>query len=334
MPPTSDATSGPVFRSITPSNLSTRYFPQTSDLLNNNLSPQWEVIPTVSRELNFSLLVRDNNPLGGQTAKSDIEITVDGNSEPFMVTSHNATTTLNSGEITTILWNVGNTNVAPINAPLVDIFLLVDNDFENLVPVDQDVINDGEHNVSIPAGITSSSVRIMVKAVNNVFFALNSEYLTVQQSEFVLNFDEVEYSVCQPNDLAFNFMYNTFVGFSETVTFTVENAPSGLNFSFSPETVTADNTQVEVIVSGTNNVSLGNSGFTIVATSLSLTKEHPIQLSVVSSSINAPVLLSPSNNLENVSLDQVLTWENDVNAEQYELQLSNESNFSNSEPKL
>ena len=328
MPPVSDATGGPIFRSRPPSNLPTRYFPQTQDLLNNDLSPMWEVIPTVSRNMNFSILVRDNNLIGGQTARDDVQIVVDDSSGPFAVTSHSTTETLNAGEITTVMWDVSGTNLPPINTSLVDIYLVVDDDFENLVLLNQNVVNDGSHPVSIPSGITTSMARIMVKAVDNVFFAINSEYLTIQQSEFVLNFDATEYAVCQPDDLIFNFVYNTFVGFSEDVTLTATNVPAGLNVSFNPNIVSVDDTTVEVTVTGTNAMSIGNTSITIVGTSVSLTKNYPIGISILSPTVTSPNLLLPSHNSIDISLDQILSWESDVNAQQYELEISEQSSFS------
>lgn len=328
MPPVSDATGGPIFRSLPPSNLPTRYFPNIEDLLNNNLSPTWEVIPTVARNLNFSVLVRDNNSLGGQTARDNIEIVVDGNSEPFAVTSHNSSTTLDSGEITTITWEVSNTNLPPINTSLVDIYLIVDDDFENLIMLDQNVNNDGTHNISIPSGITTSTARIMVKAVDNVFFAINSEYISIQESGFVLNFDSIEYAICQPDDLNFNFVYNTFVGFSEDVSIAPIDVPAGLNISLSDNIVNTDNTQVQVSITGTNVVSIGNYSFSIEAISTSFTKEYPISLTILSQTISSPTLVAPTNNSIDISLNQILSWSNDINAQQYELEISEQSNFS------
>jgi subtilisin-like proprotein convertase family protein len=211
---------------------------------------------------------------------------------------------------------------------LVDIYLIVGNDFENLVLLSQNVVNDGSHPVSIPSGITTSTARIMVKAVDNVFFAINSEYLTIQQSEFVFDFDATEYAVCQPDDLIFNFVYNTFVGFSEDVTLTAINVPAGLNVSFNPNMVSVDDTQVEVTVTGTNAMAIGNTSITVVGTSVSLTKNYPIEITILSPTISSPNLLLPTNNSIDIPLDQILSWGSEVNAQQYELEISEQSNFS------
>src|SRR6218665_427828 len=58
--PTATQTSGTIFRSYTPTVSNSRYFPVMSAVAAGNLAPTWEVIPTVERDLNFSLFVNDN----------------------------------------------------------------------------------------------------------------------------------------------------------------------------------------------------------------------------------------------------------------------------------
>lgn len=330
MAPLPTATGGPMFRSWPPDNSPRRFFPTTSSLLNNELSTTWEVLPAVSRDLNFSFMVRDNNPLGGQTASDDVELTVDGNSGPFAVTSQISSATYGAGDILTVTWDVANTNMAPVNTEFVDIYFVVDGDFGNLVPVDQNAENDGIHHISVPSGITSSAVRIMVKAVNNVYFSLNEANLTVQESDYVLNFDSLEHTVCQPDDLVFNFTYNTFSGFSETITFSSADVPVGLNVSFNPATAVNNGETVQVTISGTGSVDVGNNDFTIIANSVTpgLSKSYPISFSVQSNTVSDPVLISPANGSADVDSELVLTWNDDPNASGYQVQISESSDFS------
>src|SRR5690606_34224947 len=104
-PPSAESKVGHLFRSRPPMVSSKRYFPSKGALLTNNLSPTWEVIPEVSREMNFSLLVRDNNPEGGQIARSNIVVTTEDTGQAFEVTSQNTAETLRGGEVYTINWN-------------------------------------------------------------------------------------------------------------------------------------------------------------------------------------------------------------------------------------
>src|SRR5690606_8534025 len=260
----------------------------------------------------------------------DIELTVDGNSGPFAVTSQTSSATYGAGDIITVTWNVANTNMAPVNTEFVDIYFVVDGDFENLLPVDQNAINDGTHHISVPSGITSSAVRIMIKAVNNVYFSLNEANLTIQESDYILNFDSLEHTVCQPDDLVFNFTYNSFSGFNETITFSSADVPSGLNVSFNPSTADSDGESVQVTVSGTGSVAVGNNDFTIIAnaTTPGLTKSYPISFSVQSNTVSDPILASPADGAIDMDSDQVLTWNDDLNASSYEVQISEFSDFS------
>src|SRR5690606_11129239 len=98
-PPSAESKVGPLFRSRPPMASSKRYFPSKEALLTNNLSPTWEVIAAVSREINFSLLVQDNNPEGGQIARSNLVVTTEATGEAFEVTSQNTAETLRGREV-------------------------------------------------------------------------------------------------------------------------------------------------------------------------------------------------------------------------------------------
>ncbi|MEL6864258.1 MAG: reprolysin-like metallopeptidase, partial [Bacteroidota bacterium] len=98
MPPSSSSTTGPAFRSIQPSNNPTRTFPNLNDLV-NNVSPTWEVLPSVSRNLNFIITVRDNAAGGGCTDEDLMLVNSSNTAGPFLVNSPN----------TAVVWGVGTT---------------------------------------------------------------------------------------------------------------------------------------------------------------------------------------------------------------------------------
>ncbi len=73
-----------------------------------------EALSSVSRTLNFRLTVRDNNPYVagstiGQTAFTDVVVTVTNTSGPFPVTAPNTAVTWNAGSSATVTWNVNDT---------------------------------------------------------------------------------------------------------------------------------------------------------------------------------------------------------------------------------
>lgn len=175
-PPVSTATGGPVYRSLFPTTSPSRYFPVMSSILANDLVPKWEVTPSVARTLNFSLLVNDNKATGNQAARDLMLVTV-ANTGPFKVTSQTTNIGYNAANSITVTWNVAGTNAAPINTAQVQIFLSKDNGATFTTSLGT-FPNNGSASVTLP-NENIASARLMVKAVNNIYFALNSSFFSV-----------------------------------------------------------------------------------------------------------------------------------------------------------
>ncbi|RNC87213.1 MAG: T9SS C-terminal target domain-containing protein [Winogradskyella sp.] len=173
--PSPTDTTGPMFRSISPSTSPERTFPRIEDVLADNLTPQWEVIPNVARTMNFALTVRDNqSPNGGQTNRDDMSVTV-ANTGPFIVTAPNTTNeSFPSGSSTTITWDVAGTTANGINTSNVNILLSTDGGttFTTLV---SNTSNDGSENVTFPS-VNEPFCRIKIEAVGNIFFAMSKSF--------------------------------------------------------------------------------------------------------------------------------------------------------------
>lgn len=172
MPPQATSPSGPNFRSFVPSTSPVRYFPRLPDIL-ANVSPIWEVLPSVSRTMTFSLVVRDG--LGG-VASDNTFVTVAGTAGPFVVTAPNG------GEVrrasTVVTWNTASTNLAPVNTQFVDILLSLDNGATFSSILANNTPNDGNQTVTLPA-ISNSSARIQVRAEANIFFDVSNAPFTI-----------------------------------------------------------------------------------------------------------------------------------------------------------
>ncbi len=110
-----------MFRSRFGTSSPDRYFPQISDVVNNNITPTWEVVPSVARTLNFALTVRDNKAGGGQTSDDLMRVTVNGTAGPFVVTAPNTAITWIVGSSQTVTWNVAGTSASPISTANVNI---------------------------------------------------------------------------------------------------------------------------------------------------------------------------------------------------------------------
>jgi len=176
-PPVNTATVGPVYRSFTPTVSPMRYFPNMTSVLANNLIPKWEVTPNVARILNFSLLVNDNKATGNQSANDAMIVTVT-NDGPFTVTSQTTNTSYSAQNPITVTWNVAGTNAGTINTQNVTILLSKDNGLTFNTVLAASVPNNGSAVVSLP-NENIPSARIMVKALGNIYFALNPSFFSV-----------------------------------------------------------------------------------------------------------------------------------------------------------
>lgn len=178
-PPVSTATVGPVYRSLTPTASPSRYFPALSSVLANNLVPKWEVTPSVARTLNFSLVVNDNKATGNQAARDVMTVTVT-NDGPFTVTSQTSGGSFTGNTSIPVTWNVAGTNTGAINTQNVTILLSKDGGLTFNTILAASVPNTGSANVTLP-NENVAFARIMVKAVNNIYYALNSSSFAIVQ---------------------------------------------------------------------------------------------------------------------------------------------------------
>ncbi len=168
MPPASTNIVGPMFRSLIPSSSPSRYFPNLPAIIAGT-NPTWEVLPSVARDMEFRVTVRDlHDGMYGCTDEDNTILTVSGSAGPFVITSQSIPTTWYEGAMETITWNVANTSAAPVNCANVDIRLSTDGGLTYPIVLALNEPNDGSATVLIPAGTTTTG-RVMVKASMNVF---------------------------------------------------------------------------------------------------------------------------------------------------------------------
>ncbi|MCG2791964.1 MAG: M12 family metallo-peptidase [Weeksellaceae bacterium] len=177
-PPTTTTTLGTVFRSYLPSPSNQRYFPTMASIANNILNPTWEVIPTVARSLNFSLLVNDNKATGNQAARDLMKVTVTATG-PFKVTSQTSAANYVGASLLPVTWDVAGTDAAPISTQNVQILLSSDNGLTYPTLLGE-FPNNGSASVTLP-NEDNANARIMVKAVNNIYFAVNSAKFNINK---------------------------------------------------------------------------------------------------------------------------------------------------------
>ena len=184
--PTATNTTGPLFRSYSPSTAATRYFPNMTTILaglttTSGLQIPVEVLPGVARTLNFRLTVRDNRAGGSANNTDDMVITVDGNSGPFAVNSQNSAISYIAGTTQTINWTVAGTNANGVNCATVDILMSTNGGNTFPITLLSATPNTGAANVVIP-NIAGTANRIMVKGTNQIFFDVNNANFTITGS--------------------------------------------------------------------------------------------------------------------------------------------------------
>lgn len=169
----------PLFRSYLPSTVPFRYFPKIQDVLSNTVTIG-EFWPNYARSLEFRLTVRDNNAGCGGVANDDAAITVSGTSGPFRVTAPASPVSWNGNSSQTITWNVANTTAAPVSCANVSILLSTDGGLTYPITIVASTPNDGSEVITVP-NVNTSTARIMVASVGNVFYHINPSNFTINQ---------------------------------------------------------------------------------------------------------------------------------------------------------
>ena len=242
--PVANDIQGALFSRLLPQKSPFRTFPQISSVIANNFSNTEEDMPTQARDLNFRLTVNDNhqyNYNGTMVNASginsdDIKIKVVDNGGAFQVTSQNMAVAYAGGSNQTINWNVVGTNLAPINTLNVKISLSIDGGNTFPFVLLNNTPNDGTESVTMPNIGTTNLARIKVEAVDNYFFAINTQNFTITEN---VNIAGINVAITGSN---------TVVGeYGQTDTYTIKliKNPTGVVAI----TLTADN-QTEISLDG------------------------------------------------------------------------------------
>ena len=328
MPPVASSSGGPMFRSLPSKSTPIRYMPELATVVSGSTSSTWEVVPSVERDLNFSFLVRDNSVGGGSTARDDMKVSVE-NSEAFTVSLPNSAVTWYSGSTQTITWNKGITDLSPINCQNVNIKLSVDGGVTFPITLKENTPNDGLEDIVVPNNPSTTS-RIIVEAADNIFYNVNATNFTINSvtPTFIMTNTSGIQSVCNfGNEIAsYEFSFDFVNGFSEMISFTTTDQPSGSIVSFSPTSINEAG-NVTMQVSNINGATPQAYTIHVKANSNSVNQNIDVQLNVTNSSFESPNLTLPANGASGIGLSQELKWEADINVSNYDVQVALNSSF-------
>lgn len=333
-PPVATATGGPNFRSLSPQTNPDRYLPSLTTVLTGATANTWEVIPSVNRTMNFALTVRDNELVnGGQTARANMVVTTNAAAGPFVVNSPNTNVSWLAGSNQTITWDVAGTTANGINTPLVDIYLSTNGGTSFPTLVASNVPNDGSETITIPNSEGNQN-RIMVRGDNHIFYDVSNTNFTIATTTptFSLAFngqaDGQNKKVCQGQSVDFEVLYGIIGGFSGTTTLTASGQPSGTNVLFSQNSLTSQGSVTMSIEIGTN-VSPGLYLITVTGTSGTITKSSNFYIEIVNGSFALLNLTNPVNFANGVSNSVTLSWDLDIAATNYDIEVATDIDFNN-----
>jgi hypothetical protein len=131
--------------------------------------------------MNFRVAVRDNHAGGGGTANDLMQLTVENGAGPFVVTQPNTAVNWTGGSTQTVMWNVANTNVPPVDTSSVNILLSTDGGMTFPTVLASNTANDGSQNVTIPT-VNTTTARIKVAAAGNIYFDISNADFTISTS--------------------------------------------------------------------------------------------------------------------------------------------------------
>jgi len=187
-PPNTDDGSRPIFRSLAPSTSPARSFPSMFNVLCPQCVTLGESLPVTNRTMKFRATVRDNRSGGGAASSDETTVSVVTSAGPFTV---NQPGTWNTHTQQTVTWNPANTNSAPVSCNTVRITLSRDGGAFPIILADN-TPNDGSETITVP-GTPSTSARIKVEAVGNIFFNVSPAFTINGQED--LNFSLPNYQV-------------------------------------------------------------------------------------------------------------------------------------------
>lgn len=331
------STAGPLFRSFKPAaSGDVRFFPRAANLVSGNFTDKTEVLPTVTRDLNFKFTVRDNHAGTGGVIWNDYKISSTAQAGPFKITFPEIDSKFQVGDQVTVKWNVANTDKAPVNCKLVNIYASFNaalrNDDANLVPLALNVPNDGSQEIYIPNRI-SNFLRIVIKAADNIFLTCSRLPSKIEpRTTPGIYFETAQnyLKICQPDNAFIEFSTAGLAGFNDQIYFElVSGLPAGAIASFANPSVTAG--QKNTLLLNTENLKGSQTGQLLVrayAPGVD-TLERLITYEIVGGDLSGFELKEPANGSEGVQALPNFSWNSKSDAISYEIQVSKNPDFQN-----
>lgn len=251
MPPVNSSVQGPMFEGFSPVESPRRYFPGLSSVLENK-ELTWEVLPTVSRNMEFGVTVRDNNVNSPRVSVLFVDVETYDTGEKFGIDFPSENYNLPEGSILEILWNTAGTQNAPINTPTVDIILLNNENLQVVDTIATDVPNDGAYLASFNYPM-DETYRLFIQGHGNIFYNVSGEISIGQGMNLSLIADR-HFCPGIPDTVRF-----VIPGlYEKQIAIELNNLPQGIEYTLVPNSTYGNDTVMAVISYNGNNVPVGD----------------------------------------------------------------------------
>jgi subtilisin-like proprotein convertase family protein len=322
MPPQPANTGGPAFRSLLPVPDPTRYFPNLGAII-TGATPTWEVLPSVSRNMNFRVSVRDNFMGGGCVNSTNVSLAFSGQAGPFTVLNPNTALTWTVGSPEVITWDVANTDQAPVSCELVDIFLSLDGGLTYPVQLADDVPNSGSFNLFVPDNVTTQA-RVQVVCADNIFFDISNEDFEIAlppSPTFVAQVTPALISQCLGPDPVYAINLVSIAGFEGEVSLSVSGLPAGATANFDQNPVVPTGI-VTLTITDLQSAAPGEYDLEITCDADSIVIVLNAKLNIFTDAPSSVALASPADGSQGNPLDVTLSWTPTFFASQYFVEIS------------
>jgi len=318
MPPAGTNAGGPMFRSRFATAEAARYFPRLQNVVDGT-SDQWEVLPTVGRDMDFRVTVRDHFELPGCTEETDLTVTVVGGSGPFQITDIDQTPWLETQNVT-IQWDVAGTDQAPISCTTVDIYLSTDGGLTFPQVMATGEANDGSASIPVPLG-TTTTARIMIKCSDNVFYNVNDQDFVIEAGapSFSLSATPDAGVHCEDDVVTFTLAAQSILGYSDPVNLSISGLPASATSNIATNPITPGSSTT-ISISNLQG-QIGNYAVLVNGVSGSITDEVTYSMSVISPT-SAPALLEPADMTPGTTATPTLKWNPTPGSSAYEYEVS------------
>lgn len=324
----------PLFRSLAGVSTPTRFFPAISRIFKNQLNAKDEVLPTTTRNLTFKCVVKDNKPEGVGVAWDDVSFNVTADAGPFVITFPRLDARFNIGDEINVTWNVANTNVAPVNCKLVNIYLslneaLHDND-PNLILLASNVPNTGSRKVVIPANVTNRA-NFVIKAADNIFLTTSVLPSMIQNPmgpAVYAGVDTDYQTLCLPATTDFVFTTSGINGLTENIQFeVVSGLPNGAVVSFSNQTVTpGGSSTMSINLDNVQGKGIADIGVLVFVPGVDTLIRY-VRVDYTATNLDDVTALLPENGTTGSSVLPAFSWSQNTDAATYQLQLATSPSF-------